>query len=107
MGFGDRDQFVDDVPQRVLVANRRLFPARDLTASFRRRLVAAMLAGQQSSCDRTPNEDSELLVEGDGKEFVFGFARLQRVVNLLRYEGYAAVAARDLHRLHHVPAGPV
>ena len=42
-----------------------------------------------------------------GNELVFGFARLQRVVNLLRHEGDAAVAARDLHRLHHVPAGIV
>ena len=42
-----------------------------------------------------------------GNEFVFGFARLQRIVNLLRHERDAAIAARDLHRFHHVPAGPV
>src|SRR5580698_10931187 len=107
MLFGDRDEFVDNAPERILVANRRLLPACDLAAPFRRRLVAAMFARKQASRDRAPDEDSELLIERDGKEFVFGFARLERVVNLLRHEGYAAIATRDLHRLHHVPARPV
>jgi hypothetical protein len=66
-----------------------------------------MLAGQKPAGERAPHQDGELLVDGDGNEFVLRFARLQRVVNLLRHEGDAAVPARHLHCLHRVPAGPV
>src|ERR1700722_16822484 len=104
--FADRNQYIDNAPQCVLVADRRLPPPRPDTRALHR-LVAAMLAGQKAAGDRAPHEDSELLIEGDGNEFVFGLARLERVMKRLRHEWDAAVAARDLHRLHHVPAGPV
>src|ERR1700734_2125226 len=66
-----------------------------------------MLAAEEPTGDRAPHKNAKLLIDGDGNELVFGLARLQRVVDLLRHERHAAVAARDLHRLHHVPAGVV
>ena len=81
--FADRDQFVDDFPERILVAHRRLAPARDLAGSLRLGLVAAILAAEQPSGDRRPRQNRELLVDRDGNELVFGLARLQRIVNLL------------------------
>ena len=80
-------------------AARRVSPGRGL--------VAPVLARQQAAGERAPHQHAELLVDRDRDQLVFGLARLQRVVDLLRHERDAAFAARDLERLHHVPAGEV
>ncbi len=63
-----------------------------------------MLAGQQAACKRTPHENAEPLIERDGREFVFGFARFERVVDLLADETRQTVTFAHVQRLHQVPA---
>src|SRR5262249_52374667 len=81
--------------------------ARELARALRRRLVAPMLAGEETAGERAPHQDAEALVERDRYQLVFRLARLQRVVDLLAYEALAMLALADAERLHEMPAGIV
>jgi hypothetical protein len=59
----DLDECVDDAVELVLVADGRLVPLGELARSGRRRLIAAVLAGEQAAGQRAPDEDPDALVD--------------------------------------------
>src|SRR6185312_13134526 len=69
--------------------------------------AAPVLAGEQPAGERTPDQDTEPLVEAGRNELVFRFARLQRVIDLLADEARLVPCIGYGHRIHDVPAGIV
>jgi hypothetical protein len=55
-----------------------------------------MFTRQQAAGQRAPHHHAQTLIERYRDQFVFRLARLQCVMDLLRNEGDAALAARDL-----------
>jgi hypothetical protein len=62
------------------------------------RLAAAVLAGQQATGERAPDQDPDALVDGDRHQLVLGLPSLQGVVDLLADEPWEAVAIGDAKR---------
>src|SRR5690606_12762727 len=88
------------------VGDRRLLEADAVAAGFRA-AAARLLAGEQAAGERAPDQDADLLVEAERYQFVFGFARVQGVVDLLRDEALLVAGVGDPERLHQVPGGVV
>jgi hypothetical protein len=98
---------LNDGPETVFVADRRLCPPRELPAAFWGRLVASMFTREKTACQRTPDQNAQALIERNRDQFVFGFASLERVVDLLADEALAVLPLADAERLHEMPPGIV
>ena len=66
-----------------------------------------MLAGEQAAGKRAPDEHAETLIDGDRQKLVFGFAGLERVMDLLADKTLAMLSRADAERLHDMPAGKI
>src|SRR5918998_915813 len=95
------------VPGLVLRVDRRLGPALEPPRSLRRVLAATVLAGEQATGERAPDQHAEALLDRDGDELVLGVAGLQRVVDLLADVGGEPAEIGDPQRLHQLSGGVV
>jgi AraC family transcriptional regulator len=101
--FADRDQLVDGAVEPLLVMDGRLVPPLEAPGPFRRVSAAAVLAGEQPSGERAPDQHPEPLVEGDRDQLRLSVARLERVVDLLADELLEPPPVGDPQRLHQLP----
>ncbi|OWK23737.1 hypothetical protein AJ87_29385 [Rhizobium yanglingense] len=79
-------------------------PSGKLTGTFRSGLIAAMLAGEETTRQRAPDENPEPLIDADGQQLVFGVAGFERIVDLLADEALALFPFANAEGLHDVPA---
>jgi hypothetical protein len=70
-------------------------------------MATAIFAGQKATSERAPDQDAKPLVNRDWHKFVFGLARLQRVVDLLTDRPDEFHELRHADCLHQVPTGEV
>jgi hypothetical protein len=75
--LADLDEDVDEVVQRLLVVHRRLAPLGQVPGPLGCLPAPAVLAGQQATGERAPDEDAEPLVDSERDQFELGLARLR------------------------------